>query len=113
MTRPPTRTQKNPAIPVVVLMTDDAENRRRAEADGIKCVSGKSHYCSRLPPNLTYSIVRRYVEGSKDSDKLLDLLAASGENDVEPTPASAAGRAQLYPDVCIYSTLVSVLDAKE
>jgi hypothetical protein len=49
--------------------------------------------------------VRQYVEGSKDSDKLLDLLSASGENDVEPTPASAAGRAQLYPDVCNCSSL--------
>lgn len=66
-----------------------------------------------LPPILIHQIVRQYVEGSKDSDKLLDLLAASGENDVEPTPASAAGRAQLYPDVCDCSILDRAFVAKE
>ena len=35
----------------------------------------------------------------KDSAKLLDLLAAEGSDDIEPTKA-AAGRQELYPEVC-------------
>ena len=45
-----------------------------------------------------FIIVRKYVEGLKDSTQLLDLLAAVGSEDVEPTRA-AAGRQVLYPDV--------------
>lgn len=44
------------------MISDDADNRRRAEADGLKALS-----------------VRQYVEGLKDSSAaLLDLLAATG-----------------------------------
>ena len=43
-------------------------------------------------------IVRKYVEAMKDSTQLLDLLAAVGSGDLEPTRA-AAGRQVLYPDV--------------
>jgi hypothetical protein len=45
-----------------------------------------------------FFIVRKYVEGMKDSTQLLDLLAAVGSEDMEPTRA-AAGRQALYPDV--------------
>lgn len=45
-----------------------------------------------------FFIVRKYVEGTKDSTQLLDLLAAVGSEDLEPTRA-AAGRQVLYPDV--------------
>ncbi|KAG8744793.1 exosome catalytic subunit dis3 [Ceratobasidium sp. 414] len=43
----------------IVLLTDDAENRRRATKEGIQTMS-----------------VREYVSGAKDSGALLDLLAA-------------------------------------
>ncbi|KAI5120011.1 hypothetical protein M0805_008472 [Coniferiporia weirii] len=96
-TRPPTRARRNPAIPVVVLMTDDAENRRRAEAEGVKCVS-----------------VREYVEGTKDANQLLDLLSAvGGINEIEPTRASVAGRAALYSEYLPQSTLVAGVKAGE
>jgi exosome complex exonuclease DIS3/RRP44 len=36
----------------------------------------------------------------KESTQLLDLLAAAGSDEVEPTRA-VAGRQALYPDVCI------------
>lgn len=47
-------------------------------------------------------LVKRYVEGLPDASKtqLLDLIAASGQGDIEPTRATS-GRQQLYPDVCI------------
>ena len=44
-----------------------------------------------------FFIVRKYVEGMKDSTQLLDLLATVGSEDIEPT--KAAGRQALYPDV--------------
>ena len=43
-----------------------------------------------------YNVVRRYVEGCKESGKLLDLLSASGSDEIEPTKAVAARQA-LYP----------------
>ena len=36
------------ARPVIVLLTNDAENRRRAEADGVKCLSGMSSTISHF-----------------------------------------------------------------
>lgn len=42
--------------------------------------------------------VRRYVEGTKEPTKLLDLLSAAGSDDIEPTKARAA-REALYPEV--------------
>lgn len=45
-------------------------------------------------------LVRKYVEGMKESAQLLDLLSAAGSNDIEPTKAKA-GRQALYPDVRI------------
>ena len=48
-----------------------------------------------------FVIVRKYIEGMKDSTQLLDLLAAVGSEDIEPTKA-AAGRQALYPDVRIF-----------
>jgi hypothetical protein len=54
----------------VVLMTEDAANRQKAERAGIASV-----------------FVRKYVEGVKDANQLLDLLAAAGAEDIEPTKA--------------------------
>ena len=46
-THPPGRNKKFPEnLPDVVLMTDDAENRRRATEEGISCVSGWDFYAS-------------------------------------------------------------------
>ena len=53
--------------------------------------------------------VRRYVEGAKDSSKLLDLLAAVGQDDVEPTRAKTARQA-LYPDVGVLHAHVATTD---
>ena len=66
-------------------MTEDAANRQKAEKAGIASIS-----------------VRKYVEGVKDANQLLDLLAAAGAEDIEPTKA-VAGRQALYPDVSISS----------
>ena len=51
-----------------------------------------------VPLFIMIFIVRKYVESMKDSTQLLDLLAAVGSEDLEPTRA-AAGRQVLYPDV--------------
>ena len=64
-------------------MTEDAANRQKAEQAGIASIS-----------------VRKYVEGVKDANQLLDLLAAAGAEDIELTKA-VAGRQALYPDVSI------------
>lgn len=99
LTHPPIRGQAPKKLPTVVLMTEDAENRQKAEKAGIACVSGAP------PPSLPQhnaqpadNIVRKYVEGMKESAQLLDLLSAAGSDDIEPTKA-AAGRQALYPDV--------------
>ena len=54
---------------------------------------------------LLLSSVRRYVEGAKDSSKLLDLLAAVGQDDIEPTRAKTTRQA-LYPDVGVLHALM-------
>ena len=98
--QPPVRGQRPPKVPTIVLMTEDAANRQKAEKSGITSTSG-------LFPALTeflllfymFFIVRKYIEGMRDSTQLLDLLAAVGSEDMEPTRA-AAGRQVLYPDVC-------------
>ena len=53
----------------------------------------------------------------KDANKLLDLLSAAGESAIEPTPAAAAGRGPLYPEVnvafpipSVYSFLLTLID---
>ena len=81
--RPPIRGRPSPKLPTVVLMTEDAANRQKAEQANIASIS-----------------VRKYVEGVKDANQLLDLLAAAGAEDIELTKA-VAGRQALYPDVSI------------
>jgi len=70
-------------------LTDDVANRQKAEKEALKCVS-----------------VRRYVEGMKESSKLIDLLSAAGSDQLEPTKAVAA-RQVLYPDYLPMSTLLA------
>ncbi|ELU38691.1 mitotic control protein dis3 [Rhizoctonia solani AG-1 IA] len=70
--------------PEIVLLTDDAENRRRASKEGTRTLS-----------------VREYVTGTKNSAALLDLLAAEsvgGEGDVE---MKQGRRKVLYEEVRI------------
>ena len=40
VTRPPVRGQPPPTLPAVVLMTEDADNRQKAEKSGLSCTSG-------------------------------------------------------------------------
>jgi len=95
LTHPPIRGQPSPKLPTVVLMTEDAANRQKAENSGIASIS-----------------VRKYVEGMKDSNQLLDLLSASGSDEIEPTRAVAA-RSSLYPDYLPTATLVAGVKAGE
>ncbi|KAG6817260.1 hypothetical protein H0H87_010921 [Tephrocybe sp. NHM501043] len=90
---PTVRGQAPPKLPTVVLMTEDAANRQKGEKAGISCTS-----------------VRKYVEGMKEPTQLLDLLAAEGSNDIEPTKA-AAGRQALYPDYIPTPTLLAGVKA--
>lgn len=43
--------------------------------------------------------MRAYVDGMPNSGQLLDLLSATGSDELEPTAAAAAGRGALYPEV--------------
>ncbi|KAE9408711.1 RNB-domain-containing protein [Gymnopus androsaceus JB14] len=95
LTRPPVRGQTRTPHPTVVLMTEDAANRQKAEQSGITSIS-----------------VRKYVEGMKDANQLLDLLSADGSQEIEPTKA-AAGRQVLYPDYLPTSTLLAGVKAGE
>ncbi|KAG5643684.1 hypothetical protein DXG03_000517 [Asterophora parasitica] len=84
-----------PKLPTVLLMTEDAANRQKAQQAGIECIS-----------------VRQYVQGMKEHTQLLDLLAAEGTNEIEPTKA-AAGRQALYPDYLTAATLLAGVKAGE
>ncbi|KLO07368.1 RNB-domain-containing protein [Schizopora paradoxa] len=81
-------------LPTVLLLTDDAANRKFCDAEGI--------------PN---SSVRKYVEGLKDATSLLDLLSAAGETEIEPTAALVAGRGALYPEYMPQANLVAGVKA--
>ncbi|KAI9457768.1 RNB-domain-containing protein [Lactarius psammicola] len=78
LTRPPIRGQPKPTLPTIVLLTEDVDNRRKAEKDSIPCCS-----------------VRQYLEGMPESTQLMDLLSAGSDN-IEP--AMAAGRPPLYTE---------------
>ncbi|KAF9478006.1 RNB-domain-containing protein [Pholiota conissans] len=93
--RPPLRGQPTPKLPTVVLMTEDAANRQKAQKSGIYSIS-----------------VRKYVEGMREPTQLLDLLAAEGANEIEPTKA-VAGRQALYPEYLPTATLIAGVKAGE
>ncbi|KAI3619840.1 mitotic control protein dis3 [Moniliophthora roreri] len=95
LTRPPIRGQPKPKLPSVVLLTEDATNRQKAEQTGIITMS-----------------VRKYVEGMPDSNQLLDLLSAAGSAPIEPTKA-AAGRQVFYPEYLPSATLIAGVKAGE
>ncbi|KAG8771111.1 exosome catalytic subunit dis3 [Ceratobasidium sp. 428] len=74
----------------IILLTDDAENRKRATKEGIECLS-----------------VREYVTGAKDSGALLDLLAAESMEG-EPEGMARGGRRKvLFDEYLPQSTLIA------
>ncbi|KAF9654049.1 RNB-domain-containing protein [Thelephora ganbajun] len=78
---PPVRGQHPKPKPIVVLLTDDLQNRIKGEKEGIKCSS-----------------VREYVESLGDhSAQLLDLLSAEGD-EIEPTRVQSSSKQALYPE---------------
>jgi exosome complex exonuclease DIS3/RRP44 len=78
-------------------MTEDAANRQKAEKSGITSTSGLFLALSNL-----FILFSFYVHHSTQVHEriytTLDLLAAVGSEDMEPT-RTAAGRQVLYPDV--------------
>ncbi|KAF9243101.1 hypothetical protein BU15DRAFT_86519 [Melanogaster broomeanus] len=95
LARPPTRGQKPNRIPQVILVTDDAANRQKAEIENLPCVS-----------------IRKYVEGMKDANQLLDLLSATGSEDIEPTK-SVTARKSLYDEYLPTAMLLAGVKAGE
>ncbi|KIK68485.1 hypothetical protein GYMLUDRAFT_35913, partial [Collybiopsis luxurians FD-317 M1] len=95
LTRPPVHGKTQAPHPTVVLLTDDAANRQKAEQSVITSIS-----------------VRKYVESMKEANQLLDLLSADGTSETEPTKA-AAGRQVLYPDYLSTSTLIAGVKASK
>ncbi|KAF8632063.1 hypothetical protein AX15_002063 [Amanita polypyramis BW_CC] len=95
--RPASR--KNP--PVVVILTEDATNKQKAQAQNIVSMS-----------------VREYVEQMKEDEKkpqLLDLLSTVSD-EIEPTLASAAAsgiKSALYPDYLSTPTLLAGIKSGE
>ncbi|KZT68590.1 RNB-domain-containing protein [Daedalea quercina L-15889] len=89
LARPTIRGRRSKPLPTIVLLSDDVDNRHKAERDGLACIS-----------------VHKYVEALKESSRLLDLLSAPGSDDVEPTRAAAARQA-LYPDYLPMSALLA------
>ncbi len=103
MTHPVIRGKAPPIHPNVILLTEDAANRQKAQAEGIKASSGTSVSTLAHSQN-SPELVRNYVEGMSSAPQLLDLLSASGSDDILPTKASGARQA-LYPDYLPPSTL--------
>ncbi|KAI6042332.1 hypothetical protein EDC04DRAFT_3058671 [Pisolithus marmoratus] len=93
LARPPIRGQKPPKAPEVVLLTEDAGNREKALSANIPCMS-----------------IRKYVEGTKNPAQLLDLLAAVGSEEIEPTKATGA-RTVLYAEHLPNTALLAGVNA--
>ncbi|KAJ7618363.1 RNB-domain-containing protein [Mycena rosella] len=89
LSRPIIRGQEKPKFPTVVLMTEDAANRKKAEESGIIATAIRK-YISSLPETV--------------AAQLLDLLSSADENEIEPTRA-AGGRQALYPEYFPESTI--------
>ncbi|KAG8995141.1 exosome catalytic subunit dis3 [Tulasnella sp. JGI-2019a] len=68
--------------PSIVLLTDDAMNLKLAQSERLPSATSKD-----------------YIAGLPDADELADILSVPGEiNSLEPTKASSAKRAALYPE---------------
>ncbi|KAF7306440.1 Exosome complex exonuclease dis3 [Mycena indigotica] len=83
------RGQAKPKLPVVVLMTEDAANRNKADESGIPVTSIRN-YISMFPENT--------------AAQLLDSLSTAEETTLEPK-LSGDGRQALYPEYYPESTL--------
>ncbi|KAH0833322.1 hypothetical protein J3R83DRAFT_12388 [Lanmaoa asiatica] len=95
LARPPVRGQTR-KIPQVILLTDDVANRQKAEAEKIPTVS-----------------IRKYVEGVQEAEKLLDLLSATGTDELEKTRAATTTRTALYANYLPAATLLAGVKAGE
>ncbi|KIK77030.1 hypothetical protein PAXRUDRAFT_835134 [Paxillus rubicundulus Ve08.2h10] len=95
LAHPPVRGKRESQLARVILLTDDAANRQKAEAENIPCIS-----------------IRKYVEGMKDASQLLDLLSATGSEELEPTNASTA-RKMLYAEYLPTATLLAGVKASK
>ncbi|KAF8839454.1 RNB-domain-containing protein [Paxillus ammoniavirescens] len=95
LAHPPVRGQREGQLARVILLTDDAANRQKAEAENIPCVS-----------------IRKYVEGMKDASQLLDLLSDTGSEELEPTNASTA-RKTLYAEYLPTAALLAGVKASK
>ncbi|TFK73064.1 RNB-domain-containing protein, partial [Pluteus cervinus] len=93
--RPPIRGRPTPILPTVVLLTQDVANRQKAEEAGLICAS-----------------VRQYVKDMKEAGILLDVLAADGSGQIEPTRA-VAGRQARYPEYLPTSALQAGIKASQ
>ncbi|KAJ6627006.1 hypothetical protein B0H10DRAFT_2173887 [Mycena sp. CBHHK59/15] len=89
------RGQPKPKLPSVVLMTEDAANRKKAEEGGIPAIS-----------------IRKYISSLSETiaSQLLDLLSTTNDNEIEPTRA-AGGRQPMYPEYLPQSTLQAGISA--
>ncbi|KAJ6519275.1 hypothetical protein C8R45DRAFT_16821, partial [Mycena sanguinolenta] len=89
LSRPVIRGQAKPKIPTVMLLTEDAANRKKAEESGIAATS-----------------IRKYISSLPESTaaQLLDLLSAADDNEIEPTRA-VGGRQAMYPEYLSESVL--------
>ncbi|KAH7908909.1 hypothetical protein BJ138DRAFT_1156546 [Hygrophoropsis aurantiaca] len=96
LSRPPVRGQQQPSPPQIVLLTDDVANREKSQKEGIPCIS-----------------VRKYIEDTKDANSLLDLLSATGSDDIEPTKAQAGASRTLYDEYLSTGTLLAGIKAGE
>lgn len=82
--------RKSARCPAVVMLSDDRENLRKAEQDGIPALS-----------------IHSYVSGLPDADRLLDMVATSKENRIE-----REGRAQMfYPEYMSMSAMLTGVKA--
>ncbi|KAK7064735.1 exosome complex exonuclease dis3 [Favolaschia claudopus] len=81
LSRPIIRGQAKPKIPTVLLLTEDAANRKKAENNGIP-VSSIRKYISSFPESV--------------AAQLLDLLSSQDDNEIEPT--RAGGKQAIYPE---------------
>ncbi|KAJ7226076.1 hypothetical protein GGX14DRAFT_642735 [Mycena pura] len=95
LSRPIIRGKPKPKFPVVVLMTEDAANRKKAEDSGIPAAS-----------------IRKYISSLPESTaaQLLDLLSTTDDKEIEPTRATG-GRQAIYSEASAFYYSESVLRA--
>ena len=84
------KARKSARCPAVVMLSDDRDNLRKAEQDGVPALG-----------------IHNYVSGLPDADRLLDMVASSRENRIE-----RAGKAEMfYPDYMSMSAMLTGVKA--